>query len=270
MPGQSVLAGMLRIIVLIFLASCCPQSAAYRQLYAHLHQRGPQSHSPMQESDYFLVILVNARHLDYSNTVSFFNTVAKHPKDGSRQGDLGHAWIFLKGKNTVIEGGHSGERGVLQARYFDGIMDLNERGDPNPAKYLWQTLYDGYFEKGSGGHVPTYAAKVDLSEQQFEKILAFIRQYPFQDYALTGCQCSTFAAQIAALAGLKVLYKTHMELQPCVWYGNQWICLWKDPDYSTITFGTPDVIEKGLMEAVTEGRAQYALKWYLSSRSKSL
>ena len=39
--------------------------------------------------------------------------------------------------------------------------------------------------------------------------------------------------------------------------------LWRDPEYSAITIATPDILEKSLMEAVDEGRAEYALPWYL-------
>jgi hypothetical protein len=225
----------------------------------------------MRESDYFLIVLVNARHLDYTDTVSFFNTVAKHPSDGSLTGDFGHAWIFLKGKlkgeTILIEGGHSGERGVMQARYFDGIMNYNDSispHEPNPAKYLWETLNDGYFEKGSGGHRPTFAAKVDLTENEFMNILAFIHpsSYPYMQYALTGQQCSSFAAQAAALGHFYFESETTMAIRPRVWYGNQWVRLWDDPCYSTIRFATPDVIEKGLMKAVKEGRAENAIDWY--------
>lgn len=261
---------IISFLFLCFLMGCCPNTSGYRDFYAHLHQSRLPCR-PMRESDYFLIVLVNARHLDYTDTVSFFNTVAKHPSDGSRNGDFGHAWIFLKGKlngkTVAIEGGHSGERGMVQARYFDGIMNYNDSispYEPNPAKYLWETLNDGYFERGSGGHRPTFAAKVDLTEEEFLKILTFIHpsSYPYEQYALIGQQCSSFAVQAAALAHFFFESETSMALRPRVWYGNQWVRLWEDPCYSTIRFATPDVIEKGLMKAVREGRAENAMTWY--------
>ncbi len=265
---------------LIQLVGCCPGSASYRAFYAHLHQPRPCV-CPMEEEEYFLVILVNARHLDYTDTCSFFHTVAKHPSDGSTTGDLGHAWIYLQGKiggqTHVLEGGHSGERGRLQARYFDGIMNYNDWGyanptiaqmqnpryEPNPVKYLWSTLNDGFFQKGAGGHRPTYAAKVSLTKQQYHLIVNFIRSYPYQFYSLTQQQCSTFVSQVASLADFYVESMTPMTIQPRVYYGGVWVRLWDDPSYACIALATPDLIEKGLMKAVKDGRAEYALDWYL-------
>jgi hypothetical protein len=53
-----------------------------------------------------------------------------------------------------------------------------------------------------------------------------------------------------------------MRVAPRVYYEGRVIRLWQDPCYATMTFSTPDVIEKSLMRAVEEGRAQYALDWY--------
>lgn len=286
---MSFLPGLFRIVLaglfLIELAGCCPGSASYRAFYAHLHQPRPRVH-PMEEEEYFLVILVNARHLDYTDTSSFFHTVAKHPSDGSTTGDLGHAWIYLQGKiegqTYVIEGGHSGERGRLQARYFDGVMNYNEWGyanptlehrqnpryEPNPVKYLWTTLSDGFFQEGAGGHRPTYAAKVSLTEEQFHRLVHFIRSYPYPFYSLTKQQCSTFVLHVSALADFYFEATTSMLIQPRIYYGGVWVRLWDDPSYACITLATPDLIEKGLMKAVRDGRAEYALEWYVRRNEK--
>jgi hypothetical protein len=241
----------------------------------------------MREDDYFLIILVDACHLDYTDACQFFQSVAVHP-NGSRRGDVGHAWIYLQGKCGdgrlfVLEGGHSGERIEPPARYFDGIMNYNDWGyanpsreqirhpryEPNPIKYLWTMREDGFFQKGSGGHCPTFAAKISLSREQFEEILSFVRpsQYPYRNYALMGPQCCTFAAQVAALAGLSLKTQTVMHISPAIYYGKTWIRLWEDPCYSTLVFSTPDVLEKSLIEAVNNGKAEYALDWYLQQKA---
>ncbi|MBZ0110280.1 MAG: hypothetical protein K8F52_16650 [Candidatus Scalindua rubra] len=38
--------------------------------------------------------------------------------------------------------------------------------------------------------------------------------------------------------------------------------LWTDPRYSNLKLSTPDIIERSLIHAVMEGRAEYALDWY--------
>lgn len=271
-----------RLSLLLFLCSCVCRSQEYRDFYAHLHK--PRAHLlRMEPCDYFLVILVDARHLDYTQASKFLHSVAKHPNGGSKHGDVGHAWIYLQGKRNgkriVIEGGHSGEIENPPARYFDGLMNYHDWGysnptpeqirlpryEPNPIKYLQTGRKDGFFQKGSGGHRPTYAAKIPLTRQQFEQILQFIhpRNYAYQEYALTGPQCSTFAVQVAKIAGLSLSSDATMRIAPRVFFGRSCIRLWEDPYYATLTFPTPDILEKSLMQAVEYGKAEEALDWYL-------
>jgi hypothetical protein len=68
----------------------------------------------------FLVILVDAKYLDYSSPEALLSTIAKH-QDGTTERDIGHAWIVLNGikegkLGVVIEGGHSGELGLRESK----------------------------------------------------------------------------------------------------------------------------------------------------------
>jgi len=236
-----------------------PRSTHYRETYAHL-QSVPTGE--MTSSDYQLVILVCARHLDYSKSQALLKTVAKHPQDGSLTGDVGHSWLLLKGPDGVIEGGHSGELGLSEPKYFDGIMDLIEAGDPNPVRYMHASLKDGYFEKGSGGFSPTYAIKKDLTHDQYEKIRSFIARYDYTDYSLTRRQCLLFVQEIARIAGLNLQCHMTVPVGPYVRVGNQFYRVWTDETYSTLELMSPDILEKNMMEAVYQGEAEYALDWY--------
>lgn len=265
------------LLSLIFQSCYRPHSQAYRELYSYLDTPIPQR--PMHETDYFLVILVEARHLDYTDNYSFLKTVAKHPSDGSKNRDVGHAWVYVQGLQNGIpiylEGGHSGELGVVQAKYFDGIMNyldfgyanptyqqcLCPRYEPNPVKYLWETQRDGFFQWGAGRHRPTFAAKIDLTPDQFQRILKFIHCYRYCDYAITGNQCSSFVAQIASLAGLDLDCEVTMSIEPVIYFNGREICLWSDPMYQWLTISSPDILERSLMEAVREGRVENALGW---------
>lgn len=265
----------------IFLTSCyVPRSASYKALYAHLNCQ-PRPNSCTVETDYFVVLMVEARHLDYTNNECFLKTMVKHPSDGSKNRDVGHAWIYLQGivdgESIYLEGGHSGERGVVQARYFEGIMNYLEYGyasptrdqyngigcrwEPNPVKYLWEVQRDGYFQQGPGRHRPTYAIKIDLSPEQFERILAFINNYPFCDYQMTGQQCSSFLAQVACLAGLELECEVSMPVDPVLNFHGEKIRLWEDPAYSILTIASPDILERSMMKAVRDGKADYAMDW---------
>ncbi len=254
------------ILSLFFIQGCStPQTAAYREMYAHL--KAPQVEvEPFIDSDYYLMIFVDARHLDYTNNCSFLNTVAKHPSDGSKNRDVGHSWIYLHGP-IDIEGGHSGELGIIQPKYFDGIMDYIDYGyvfkedcslpfryEPNPIKYLWEIQHDGFFQRGSGGHIPTYAVKIDLTPEQFERIYSFICSYDYTHYSITGNQCSSFVSHIAVLADLDLECEVTMKIEPEIYYRGRTVRLWSDPSFSLITISSPDILEKSLMKATTEGK----------------
>jgi hypothetical protein len=254
--------------VLIF-SACTIRSKAYYDYYAHL-RRSPASRQVMQESDYFLVILVDACHLDYFQGLDFLKSVAKHPSNGSRTGSVGHAWIYLQGPSFALEGGHSGEGNSEQVCYFDGVMDNCEKGLCNPVSYLWKTLHDGFFQKGSGGHLPTCAVKVFLTPAQFQAILEFIhpQSYDYQHYALVGAQCSSFVAEVAALAGLQLERAISIQIPSKIHFRGATIRLWEHPFYSSITLTSPDVLEKSLLRAVDEGKAENALNWYVAKFGK--
>lgn len=286
----SCICRMHALLCFLFLFSCSwqPNSLEYRQYYDYAnHFARPRT--SMKESDYFLIVLVDARHLDYTNNRSFFKTIAKHPSDGSKNGDVGHAWIYLQGKDSagrkrVIEGGHSGERGMIQAKYFDGIMNYIDFGyanptpwqkqgyryEPNPIKYLWETQHDGFFEKGCGRHHPTFAAKVDLTREQFEEILSFINPlyYPYKFYSLTDWQCTSFVCAVASLAGWDLDSLATLPIESRCTVEGECLRFWDDPCYSSITFSSPDILERSLMRSVASGRAEYALNWYLKKTKR--
>jgi hypothetical protein len=261
---------LFQILFLFTLNSCTwhwhPNSKSYETQYAHLEDN-IRFKKGMEESKYFLVILVNARHLDYTNNKSFFRTLAKHPSDGSKNSDVGHAWIYLRGhidgQLIEIEGGHSGETGFLQPKYFEGVMNNIDRGVCNPIQYLWAVQRDGFFQVGSGKHRPTFAAKVNLTEEQFWNLLCFITNYPYSNYSLVGNQCSTFVAMAAAIASLEVDCKININIDNKIYFNREAFTLWEDPIYSTLPISTPDIIECSLMKAVQEGKAEPALEWYL-------
>lgn len=228
----------------------------------------------MVESRYFLVVLVVARHLDYTDSTRLLKTMAKHPSDGSKNGDVGHAWIYLKGevdgKPYYLEGGHSGELGVFQPRYLEGVWDNIVLGAKDPISYLFCPQGDGFFQIGNGNYSPTFAAKIDLSQEQFGHIKQFIESYDFSTFSLTDKQCTHFAVRIAALAGLILKDQCAVSIHQHLHFSGHCIQLWQDPKYGEIQFGSPDVLEKSLMEVVASGKAECALKWYRKQNAKCL
>ena len=268
------------LLILLLFSSCAhtPKTESWKEQYRHLQQPLPQNEN-ITDTDHYIIFLVAAHHLDYLDNKELVSSLVRY---GKRKEDIGHSWVYLKGikdgQPYVLEGGQSGQSGKRQPRFSEGVINYirfgyadpndsqkkNPRYEPNPIKYLWEELNDGFFQKGNGGHRPTYAAKIDLTEDQFNRILDFIdpETYPYETFSLVGNQCSSFVAKLASMAGLSIEDTVTVKIDPVVIVGNKEYRLWADPKYSEIIFSTPDVIERSLMEAVSEGRAEYALGWY--------
>lgn len=261
---------LLAWLLLFLVCTACQwrPTPAYYRFYDHLRTDFRDCAS-MTESDYFIVFLVDAPHLDYTGTKNLLQTIATHP-NGSKRGDVGHAWIYLRGvvdgQPVFVEGGHSGECGIVQPKYFDGIMDYIEMGECNPVKYLWECQRDGFFQKGSGGHIPTFGAKFDITEEQFRRILEFMQpnNYGYTEYGLTCNQCCNFVARIADLIDFPLGFEIRFPVAKTLNFRGAKLTLWEDSRYSWITFGSPDVLEKSLVDAVKSGKAEYALSWYFN------
>lgn len=221
--------------------------------------------NPLEKTDWFLQVYVSARHLNYSSLKGFLSSMCRQSSDHT----VGHAWIYLEGKSRgeriCLEGGHSGELGISCPKYLDGIMNYIDYGvinpkkgqpicigrEPNPVKYLWETLEDGFFQEGCGGHRPTFALEMALTEQQFEQIKRYIESYDYREYSLVGNQCCTFVVQIAALAGVDLECMITVPLEQKIFFGGRQLMLWQDPFYSSITFASPDVLEASMRKAAS-------------------
>jgi len=229
-------------LILLLLALAFPDPKFFR-----LH--------PPTLSDYSLTIFVDARHLDYTDGDSFLLSLAKHPSDWSKNGDVGHAWICLKGPNRSITGGQTGEREGLT--YTQGV--LKGLIKDNPIAYLHIGRQDGAFEKGSGGHTPTFAAKFHLNREQFEAACQVVKTYSFKHYSLTKSQCTSFATLVAKAAGIKLEDTLSLSFPPELHLQGKTFLLWRNSAYSTLSLPTPDRLEQSLQEKVVAGEAEYAL-----------
>jgi hypothetical protein len=210
----------------------------------------------------FVIILTDAGALDYSGSLCFLKTCAKHPSNWSKRGDAGHAWIYLKGEEGSFEGGHSGELGGKVPTYFEEVMHLAAKGDPNPVRCFFYPRPDGYFEEGSGGHCPTYAAKFALNKEQYEAILKLVGTYDFTKYALTSHQCTTFVCQVAALAGIQLDSEVTLHIDRTLVLGGNEYLLWTDPKFASVRFESPDQLEASLKQEVKNGRGEdVTLEW---------
>jgi hypothetical protein len=232
-------------------------------------------------SPHYLVLLVHATGLDYQNQANLLRSLYKSQMKG---GFVGHAWVLLSGiengRRTIVEAGLS-PRGATGLQFFQGVLQLAEFGyvdptdeqknhprhEPDPISYLWLDQGNGYLQPASEHSLrPTYAAKLDLNPDQYQRIKARLDpELPsHRSFQLTGQQCSSFVAELAALAGVKLKHQVTMAIPREVQYNGRRVRLWTDPRYSSITLSTPDVVQEDLKRLVASGRAVDALSWYLA------
>jgi hypothetical protein len=271
----------LRLLILIpflLLSGCSPRmNDSYVREYQYLRdirEASATSKKFKNESEYVLVVLVEARHLDYSSPDNFFNSM-RYGLFLPQEPTIGHAWIILSGKIDgkpwSFEGGHTGEFGLTAPRYFDEVIRRSlEEDDPNPAAYLFKKMPDRYLQDGSGNHSPTYAAAFPLTEEGFLRVFNLLKKYDFSEWSLQQHQCVHFVLACLATVGVDLSCERTLLLpQQFEWNGRK-IRLWNDPAYSCLRFPTPDDLERKLFEKVSQSKAYLvqvsSVKNLLSSR----
>lgn len=265
-------------LIVLVCASCSSRmSDSYIHRYQYLggiqatKQSGPHF---SKEPEYFLVVLVDARHLDYSSPSKYFSTLSQglfFPQDPN----TGHTWVVLAGKEDgkdwFFEGGHTGEFGLYAPRYFDEVVRLAlDEGHPNPASYLFTTLPDGCLQYGSGGHLPTFAVAFPLTKEGFFRVHRLLANegYDFSRWGIQGPNCIRFSLACLAAIGIEISCQENFVLPKSFAYKGRQILLWSDPSFSCITVETPELFEKMLWGLVESGKGSVALKWYRSFQTR--
>ncbi|MCB1136860.1 MAG: hypothetical protein KDK78_11380, partial [Chlamydiia bacterium] len=214
-------------------------------------------------------------------------SVAKHPRDYSKNGDVGHAWIYVQGymdgELVALEGGHSGEVDPKQVTYLDGVVNgaLYGSVDPskptweqknfgsNPIAYLWEERTDGFFQIGSGGHWPTLAARVDLTDEEFRDVVDWLQDgYDFERYSFMDHHCCHFIIEAAQRVGLRLDASQRMVFDQDLRVGGVELRLWEDAYYSEAILASPDALERCLEQEIELGELEDAMDWYVSKHRK--
>lgn len=220
-------------------------------------------------SDYQIEFLVDAPHLDYSSSTSLFKSLTKR-----RHGDVGHAWVRLVDfkRRKFVEVGHSGERGIFEPKYAEGVLQYHAQGDPNPVRYLHAVLTDGYCEGGSGGHTPSYAARCAISEGNYQELRAFLSpsNYDYCSYSFTEHQCCHLVSRVAHLIGIDLDVEVTVPVDSNLLMCGRTVQLYTDPRYKLLTFASPDVLEAALRKKVAEGVLEKIPRRDKISKSKNL
>ena len=234
---------MIALLIVLFLFSgCSPRfSDEYISCYRYLSSIRENRCQQFQGSEYALIVLVDARHLLYAKPEQFFSTLTQGlflPTDRS----IGHAWIVLKGKEELYEVGHSGEYGIDAPKYFDELLNLSRHNDANPARYLFSLLSDGRKEKGSGGHVPSYAVAFPISHEQFMRVQRLFQAYDFSSWGLRGPNCVRFVLSALSCIGKDICCQETILLPSSFQLGREKVLLWKNPLYSCISLNAASLV----------------------------
>jgi len=84
------------IVFIIFAFICCahaPPTESWKKQCSYLQQPRPQNRT-ITEADYYILFLIAAYHLDYLDNRALIDSLIDY---GRRKGDIGHAWVYLKG-----------------------------------------------------------------------------------------------------------------------------------------------------------------------------
>lgn len=261
----------LLFIGLFVFCACSPRlSDEYQKKYSYLTAVRVLNRSPNQfkgTDPYYLVVLVDAKHLDYSTPGKYFETLSfglfkRHDPN------IGHAWIILCGEENhsrfLFEGGHTGEFGCIAPKYFDHIVDLSlNNADKNPVAYLYTLLPDGQIQRGSGGHRPTFAAAFPLTREGFFRVRTLIaKEYDFSSWGILGPNCVQLARACLAAVGIQIDCEEKIPIPQVFSIQGKEIRLFENPAFSCILAQTPELLEKRLIELVQNGQALPASRWY--------
>ena len=131
------------------------------------------------------------------------------------------------------------------------MKDFPEADPANPIRWLTHIYEDGEWVPDSAGHDQvTTEMSIELTKQQFESTYQYVSELEtngsLSDYGLTGKQCTSTAADIAAKAGVRLDPFVTLSFPSSSSVGGATLRLWTNSAYSTLRFALPDKMEQEL------------------------
>jgi hypothetical protein len=260
------------IILLAGIASGCTHQSA--RLYAPMQPDGwsarpitmacrfapdadldPATGTPVGDDGYYLYILNEAAPWDYSDAVSLVFSIWLRP--------WAHSWLILESPRDRLEFGHTGDLGVTQPRYHDGVFQKIREGDPNPIAYLWQTNSDGQFQIGKPNRPPTFVWRMPITSRRHQLIQDYVMQRKYDQFGVRTNNCTDLAVEAAALAGINLINRIHLTLPQETRVWGRMRRVWTDARYRILEYGTPEVLEADLRQLAQFGIGSDVTAWYL-------
>jgi len=215
----------------------------------------PATGAPAGDEGYYLYILNEATHWDYSDTTSLLLSIRLRP--------LTHSWIILESPQDRLEFGHTGNFGLEKLRYQEGVQQWDRDNHPNPIAYLWQTMSDGQFQIGKPNRTPTFAWRMPITKRRYQAIYEYVMQREYDQFSLRDNNCVDMVTDAAALAGINLIHRIRLTLPPETYILGRKLRAWTDPQYRILEYSTPDVLEADLRQLAQFGIGSDVTEWYL-------
>lgn len=216
----------------------------------------PATLTPVGDEGYYLYILNETAYWDYSSTTSLLYSIWQRP--------WAHSWLMLERPKDRMEFGHTGDFGHMNLRYHEGVFQRMRDGDPNPIAYLWQTMTDGQFQIGKPNRPPTFVWRMPVTKRRYQLIHDYVMKQKYDRFGVRSNNCTDLVGEIAALAGINLIYRIHLTLPPETSFQGRSLRVWTDPRYSILEYSTPDVLDADLRELARMGIGSDATQWYLA------
>lgn len=213
--------------------------------------------TPVGEAGYYLYILTKAGAWDYGTTRSFLLTHARQP--------WGHSWLILESPTNRMECGLNGNFGFEKLKYGEGVSKKFQDGDPNPISYLWETMSDGEIEIGNGDRTPTFVWRMPITRRRYQLIREHVLHWKYGQIGVQSNNCVDMVTESAELAGINLIHRIRLTFPSKTTILGKTLRVWTDPQYCTLEFSTPDILEVDLRHLSRFGIGCDMTEWYLNS-----
>ena len=216
----------------------------------------PATRAPVGDEGYNLFILNESANWDHTTAKAILFSIWQRP--------WAHSWIILESPEHRLECGHTGDFGLNEQRYHEGVFQRVRDGHPDPIAYLWQTRFDGQFQLGKPNRPPTFVWRMPITRRRYQLIHDYVMNRKYDQFGARSNNCTDMVIETAALAGINLIHRMRLTLpsKSKVWGRTQNV--WTDPQYRVLEYSTPEVLEVDLRQLVSLGIGSDATKWYLS------
>lgn len=180
--------------------------------------------------------------------------ICRYPAGGAaspaKTSSTGHAWLRLDTESRRIECGHSFAVG-RSMDYRTGVKALLRKNDPDPARYLWESIKGRRHKKM--GTRPTLAFALSITAGEEERLVEYVDAYDFSWFSFREHQCTHFVVGALDVLGISADHEVTLKIPETDEFRGRRLRFWTDPKYRELTFGSADVLEQSLRGFLEQG-----------------